>query len=306
MLITELALSNKKLELPNDSENKKNNFSNSSTRLKVTNSFKDTRIKSSIKDFKNVDSLNEKKNESPSLQAGLKIEEDVLLSIYGQDIFEYNKNLEEDIVKPGFINRHKFDATIRTKMVDWMIEVLYTFNSDPPTFFLAVEILDSFLSKSRLNLSGKDLHLTGICCIYIASKMEDLIPIRMSHIKKSIGHDTFSVKQIKKKEKLILETIDFNIITTSTYEFIKNYIFDLCHNNKELIESLKISEKLDNFSSICFFLSKLMCHCEEFSHFKHSLKAISCIIAAFDLLRSNSSDFHKDVENFMTQWVKIN
>ncbi len=42
-----------------------------------------------------------------------------------------------------------------------------------------------------------------------------------------------------------------------------------------------------------------------FKNHRHSLKAISCIVAAFDIMRSNSKSFTKESEDFMRQWVNF-
>jgi len=236
----------------------------------------------------------------------LKRENQVLIHNYGPEMYEYYKYLEKEADIPqGYINPHKFDPSVRTKMVDWMIEVLYAYNSDTPTFFLAVDILDSFIAKTTTVLTNQDIHLIGICSLFIASKTEDIIPLRMSHVKTKIGHNKFSEKEIKKKEKIILDTINFNIITTSTYDFIRTFIFDFCHNNREFVKLLNMSKHIENFENICIFLSKMICHNEEFTVYSHSLRAIACIVAAFDILRSNSRNLNQDSENFMRQWVKL-
>lgn len=235
----------------------------------------------------------------------LKRENQVLIQNYGPDLYEYSRELECEEIPAGFIGRHKFEASVRTKMVDWMIEVLYAYNSDTPTLFLAVDIMDCFIAKSKAPIHNQDIHLTGICSMYIASKMEDIIPLRMSHVKSKIGHNKFSEREIKAREKLILDTLNFNIIKTSTYDFIKTFIFDFCHNNRDFIKNLNMSHHIDIFDNICVFLSKMMCHNEDFAPFNYSLKAISCIVAAFDILRSNSTKLSKDAEHFMRQWVSI-
>ncbi len=236
----------------------------------------------------------------------LRREDQVLISSYGPEIYEYCKELEDECsISPNFMSRHKFDPSVRTKMVDWMIEVLYAYSSDTPTFYLSVHILDSYIAKTSNILTNQEIHLLGICSLFIASKSEDIIPLRMTHVKGKIGHSKFSESEIKAKERNILQTIDFNIITTSTYDFIRTFIFDFNHNNKEFIRKLHMAEQIDIFENICVFLSKMMCHNDEFSCHNYSLRAIACIVAAFDVLRSNVKEWTKDAESFMRQWVSI-
>jgi hypothetical protein len=198
----------------------------------------------------------------------LERENQILIHHYGPELYDYSKEMESHFIEPNFLLRHKLDSQIRTKMVDWMIEVLYAYNSDPPTIFLAVNIMDTFIAKTKSIITNNDIHLIGIVSLFIASKMEDIIPLRMSHIKGKIGHNKFSEKDIKKKEKQVLETINFDIITTSTYDFIKTYIFDFRHNNQEYIIKLKMTHHIDSFDNTCIFLSKMMFHHEDFCQYK--------------------------------------
>jgi len=227
-----------------------------------------------------------------------------LIQHHGPDVYDYSKEMEEKLKIPNnFLSKHKIDPNIRTKMVDWMIEVLVVYHSDEPTLFLAVHIMDQYFAKSKAALSNNDVHLIGITCLFIASKMEDIIPLRMSHVRSKIGHNKFSEAEIKKKEKQILEAIGYDLITSSTAEFIKTFIFDFLHNNKEHILKLDMADNIVQFDNICIFLAKMMLHSEEFSSINYSLKAIACIIAAFDILRSNSHSLTKDSENFIRQWI---
>jgi hypothetical protein len=125
-----------------------------------------------------------------------------------------------------------------------------------------------FFYKYKGILSNSDIHLTGIVCMFIASKMEDLIPLRMSNIVEKVGHKKFRDSEVKARERVILETINFDIIMTSTYDFIKTYIYDFCHNNQKTIDELGLFNIIDVFDSTAIYLSKLMLHSEEFCQFK--------------------------------------
>ena len=65
------------------------------------------------------------------------------------------------------------------------------FKSEDHTLFLAVHIMDMYLYKNTSVMKSDDIHLLGLTCIFIASKFEDIIPIRMDSIVNKIGHKTF-------------------------------------------------------------------------------------------------------------------
>lgn len=229
-----------------------------------------------------------------------------LFTTYGSNIYSYSKWLEEESqIKSNILTGHKINPAIRTKMIDWILEVFYAYQCDQPAFFLAVDIMDHYFYKETKVLFDENIHLIGIVSMFIASKMEDLIPLRMIHVKGKIGHNKFSEDQIKIKEKEILKLLDFNIISVSTYDFVQTIICDLTINNSDTIDLLKMDCHIDSFDNVSRFLAKLITLENDFCVYSYSLKGICCIIVAFDIIRSNSKTFTKEMEDFMRQWVRL-
>lgn len=192
----------------------------------------------------------------------------ILISNYGSDIYNFSVELENQSFNPDPLKNHQIDSDIRTKMIDWMLEVLNAYNSEIYTFNLSVLIMDMYFAKSKTTLLNKDVHLIGICSLFIASKMEDIYPIRMSHVKTKISHGKFSEKDIRKKERAILEALNFEVITTSTSDFIKTFIYDFIHNNRSQIEKLQMWHHLDAYENVTIFLAKMISHSIEFNQYK--------------------------------------
>lgn len=119
-------------------------------------------------------------------------ENSILLKDYGAEIYNYNsKVLQSEVVTGAFLKRHKINPEIRLKMVDWMIEVLSVYKSEPDTFFLSVHIMDMFINSSKMTIRNESIHLLGITSMFLASKQEDVIPIRMHSIVSKISHEVF-------------------------------------------------------------------------------------------------------------------
>jgi hypothetical protein len=66
--------------------------------------------------------------------------------------------------------RHEISSSLRSKMVDWMIEVLSSYKMTEETFFKSIYVMDSYMKKSKVKLEVKDLHLVGVAAMFIASK----------------------------------------------------------------------------------------------------------------------------------------
>ena len=236
-----------------------------------------------------------------------------LITTYGPQIYEYSRETEHYtcIVKgddyKGFklLRNHEITSQIRTKLVDWLFEVLYAYKCEESCMYLTMHLMDTFISKSKTKLTNNDIHLIGVGSLLIASKFEDISPLDVGTLKLKIAHGKFSDKEIKRKERQILEMIDFNVFYTSSYDFIKNFIYDFKYNNRKILSKLKMKSQMELLESTAAYICKVILHSELFSGYKSSLKAISCIIVAFDLVRSNSTAMSTDSESFIHEWINF-
>ena len=226
-----------------------------------------------------------------------------LIEIYGPELYNSAKFFEQFLPEKNFLKQHKIHSQIRNKMIDWMFEVFDAYKSETQTFFLCVHYFDLYLSLHKNILNDNNVHLLGIVCMFLASKIEDLCPFQMYHTKVKIGHGKFSEKEIKDKEKEILKIIEFKLVTATTYDFIRTYLYDLYVNNKEKIEELNVTKHLDSLENVAVFIGKMMLLSDEFSSYNHSIKAICCFILGFDILRSGSKTLNKDQTSFIREWM---
>ena len=67
---------------------------------------------------------------------------------------------------------HGISASLRSKMVDWMIEVLSSYKMTEETFFRSVLLMDGYMKKCPKRLEVKDLHLIGVSSMFAAAKYE--------------------------------------------------------------------------------------------------------------------------------------
>jgi hypothetical protein len=188
-----------------------------------------------------------------------------LFDKYGPELYENILDLDDNCNLSDILKNHTITPDIRTKMIDWMVEVLWSYRSEPSTFFLASHIMDLFLSLTS-GFNKEDIHLIGIVCIYIASKMEDIVPLRMVNVVKSIGYNYFSEEMIKTAQAHILKTIDYNIIATSSYDFIISFFYDCLYNNSKEYQFLPdINTMLEQVENTSIYFAKLITHSVEFS-----------------------------------------
>ena len=236
-----------------------------------------------------------------------KRESDSLLQNYGEDSYFYNKILENTVFKipETFLKNNKITSIVRTKMIDWMIEVCSVFNFMDETFFLSVNILDIFLQKTKKVYTNTDVHLIGIASIFTASKFQEIYPQSLKSIAHKVGHDIFTIEQIKNMETQIMSDIGMEVlVSTSIYDFLKTYFYDFYYNNKIVIEkycNMKIYKDIVNTAK---YLSKLILHFEYFYLYENSMKAIGCIITAVKLMSYFLKDkFEENERNVYEQWI---
>lgn len=90
--------------------------------------------------------------------------------------------METEFAVPAeqLLSGHEITGVYRAKMVDWMVEVMTAFKCADSTFFLAISIMDRYfaaLSREGTQLKLQELHVTGITCMFLASKYEDIYPL---------------------------------------------------------------------------------------------------------------------------------
>lgn len=73
-------------------------------------------------------------------------------------------------------------------MVDWMIEVFTNFKCDDLTFFIAVSLMDRYFMGCAKEQKIGDLHIIGVTSMFLASKYEDIYPLKMKTVFEKIGH----------------------------------------------------------------------------------------------------------------------
>ena len=112
--------------------------------------------------------------------------------------------------------------------------------------------------------------------MFLASKMEDIYPLRMSMVYEKIGHKKLTIEQIKGYERDILATLDYTLNAPTSFEFLKAYLKKLYPRpempDRELIEKMAI------------YLAKMNLHDYELcSNKKPSLLAVSALYVSLKI-----------------------
>ena len=226
-----------------------------------------------------------------------------LISKYGNYFSKTFDQKKLDIPSSDFMAKHKINPMIRTKMVNWMLEVFHSFKSNEETIFCAVKLMDKYIWKSKNVLKSEDIHLIGIVCMYIASKTYDVSPIQMNILIHLVGHDLFDQKTIKKMEKKVIKTINYEVFNPTTYEFIEFLLYDFYTNHKDAIVGLKLKKMLDILENCSIFLGKMCNHFEKYSTISPIHLSVTCLIIAFDMMKDNCKSLTEEKQKFFKDWL---
>jgi hypothetical protein len=71
--------------------------------------------------------------------------------------------------------------------------------------------MDQYFKRTKTTLYVEDLYLTGITCMLIASKFEEIRPIAMRELIEDVSHFNFTKIEIHQKEIEILVSLQFNV-----------------------------------------------------------------------------------------------
>lgn len=118
--------------------------------------------------------------------------------------------------------KHQTDISekMRAMLVDWLIEVHNRFSLSPETLSLTVNLIDRFLEKEKI-LRNR-LQLVGVTSLFIASKYEEQYPPLVKDFS-YITDSAFDEDDIISMEKLMLQTLDYNLTTPSVIKFLDLY-----------------------------------------------------------------------------------
>jgi len=170
---------------------------------------------------------------------------------YVNEIYEYLMEKEKEMVDPNYISRQvDINERMRSILVDWIVEVHRMFKLLPETLFLAIALIDRYLSITQI--SRDKLQLVGITSMLIASKYEEIYAPECNDFV-YISDGAYTKQQILKMEQTLLNTLNFNITHPSALHFLRRYskaagsdytLHTLC---KYLIEMMLLEAKLLKF-----------------------------------------------------------
>ncbi|KAK4449408.1 hypothetical protein QBC34DRAFT_89620 [Podospora aff. communis PSN243] len=148
------------------------------------------------------------------------LDDPLMVAEYATEIFDYLRDLEvKSVPNPSYMD-HQDDLEWKTRgiLIDWLIEVHTRFHLLPETLFLAVNIIDRFLSEKVVQLDR--LQLVGITAMFIASKYEEVLSPHIANFR-HVADDGFSEQEILSAERFILSTLNYDLSYPNPMNFLR-------------------------------------------------------------------------------------
>ena len=184
---------------------------------------------------------------------------------YIDEIFDNLIDEEKDLnwkINPNYFeNQTEINQSMRSILIDWLIDVHNKFQFKEETIYIAIYIIDNYLSKRIIK--RHKFQLLGITSLFIASKVNEIYIRRISDYV-FITDNAYNIEDIKCMEEEISETLNFNFLVPSAlsfYEIIAKKVgisedVDKYHFGEFLIQSFLI-----DYRSLYYSYSSIACAC---------------------------------------------
>lgn len=141
---------------------------------------------------------------------------------YQFDILAYLKEAEKrHRPKPAYMKKQPdINHSMRTILVDWLVEVCEEYRLQSETLCLAISYIDRFLSF--MSVVRAKLQLVGTAAMFIAAKYEEIYPPDVGEFV-YITDDTYTKTQVLRMEQLILKVLGFDLSVPTTLVFTSVY-----------------------------------------------------------------------------------
>ncbi|KAE9596550.1 hypothetical protein Lal_00007819 [Lupinus albus] len=184
---------------------------------------------------------------------------------YIEDLYAHYRKIESaSCVSPNYMaEQPDINEKMRAILIDWLIEVHDKFDLLQETLFLMVNLIDRFLEKQTV--VRKKLQLVGLVAMLLACKYEEVsVPVVGDLI--LISDKAYSRKDVLEMEKLMVNTLQFNMSVPTSYVFLKRF--------------LKAAQADKKLELLAFFLVELCLVEYEMLKFPPSMLAAAAVYTA--------------------------
>ncbi len=121
------------------------------------------------------------------------------------------------------LHRHpSLQARMRSILIDWLSEVCEVYRLNRDTYYLSVDFIDRYLSY-QTDVPKQQLQLLGITCLFIAAKIEEIYPPKMSEFA-YVTDGACNEPEITSKELFVLKALNWNLCPMTINSWLTLYM----------------------------------------------------------------------------------
>ena len=216
------------------------------------------------------------------------------------NLLQEEKDMKLKIDSDYFKTQPEINEKMRAILIDWLIDVNNKFNFTEETLYLAINIIDTYLSLKKIKRCN--LQLLGVTALFISCKQNEIIFRRLKEYA-YITDNAYNEQDILNMENDIFQTLEFNILFPSALTFFEI----LCHNfgildkeNKDDKKNLEFN--LGKFLIESFYMSD--------TSLKYYASTIACsamyIVMKFFKMKNYQVCYDKNLFNIKEKITKNN
>ncbi|KAH3665677.1 hypothetical protein OGAPHI_003865 [Ogataea philodendri] len=144
-----------------------------------------------------------------------------MVAEYGPEIFNYMRDLEIKYAPyPQYVPDVQSEITWenRATLMNWIVQAHSRFNLLPETLFLAVNLIDRFLSKRAISLSR--FQLCGAIALFIAAKYEEINCPSVQQMAYVVSND-YTTEELLKAERFMVNELNFEMGYPGPMSFLR-------------------------------------------------------------------------------------
>ncbi|CAG7904849.1 hypothetical protein IGI04_029017 [Brassica rapa subsp. trilocularis] len=218
-----------------------------------------------------------------------------LCGAFACDIYEHLRSSEVK-KRPAFDYMERvqsnINASMRTILIDWLVEVAEEYRLLPETLYLAVNCLDRYLSGNVI--TKQNLQLLGVSCMMIASKYEEVCVPQVESFC-YITDNTYSRNELLEMESSVLNYLKFELTTPTAKCFLRRFV--RAAQGKKEVSSLL-------FESIASYFSELSLLDYAMLRYAPSLVAASAVFLAQCILHPSRKPWSSTLEHYTSYRAK--
>ena len=176
---------------------------------------------------------------------------------YFDDIcFELNNKEEQYLPDANYMSKQKdINHRMRAILIDWLVDVHLKYKMVPQTLYIAVNLIDRYLSMNEA--SRINLQLVGITSMFIASKYEEIYPPELKDFV-YITDNAYIKSEVLHMESKMLSSLNFDITFPTQLSFLEIFSKKLDLDQKTFYLAWFLMElSLINYKMLKFKMSQI-------------------------------------------------